>query len=576
MTSPILENPSVTLPTVLDRLGSQFGEAPAILSGSEALSYRTLAKRAAFYASWAISRKIGHGDAVCLLAPNSAEYLAIWLGITRVGGIVALINTNLRGAPLAHSIGLVSPSHIIVGNVLFSAFEAVREQLPPGIICWVHGENIADLPRIDAGGENVNAQTIAVSISIPTIHDTALYIYTSGTTGLPKAVPISHFRLMQWSYWFAGLMGIVPADRMYNCLPMYHSAGGVVAICAPLVAGGSVVLPERFSVREFWADIARWDCTLFQYIGEMCRYLLKGPTSLYEGDRRIRLCCGNGLSGDIWNTFQDRFKIPQILEFYASTEGSISLYNCDGRPGAIGRIPPYLAHRFPIELVKCDFVTGQPVRGEDGFCTPCAPNEPGHAVSRIFRAGSGQARDFKIYTDPLASEQKILRNVFDDGDAWYLTGDLLLKDKSGYYHFVDRVGDTFRWKGENVSAAEIEDVIRTFRGVTEALVYGVKVPNAEGRAGMVAVLPDEEFDLASFHETLTERLPHYARPLFLRLVSNVPRTETFKPQKQQLKLEGYNPNLIADRLYFNSQVDGIFTPLDIDTYELIQCAEIRL
>ncbi|MEI9930566.1 MAG: AMP-binding protein [Rhizomicrobium sp.] len=389
MTSPILQNPSVTLPVVFHQLASQFGGAPAILSDAATISFLSLKERMEFYANWALSQEIGSGDVVCLFAPTSTEYLAIWLGITRVGGVVALINTNLRGAPLEHSIGVVSPLHIIVGRGLFAAFETARDQLSPEICCWTHGEEIAGVPCIDQVSGTSIAQRIVESGPTPTIHDTALYIFTSGTTGLPKAVPISHFRLMQWSYWFAGLLDIRPNDRMYNCLPMYHSAGGVVAICAALVRGGSVVLPERFSASEFWEDIVRWDCTLFQYIGEMCRYLLKSPSGFHEPDHRIRLCCGNGLSGDVWTAFQSRFRIPQILEFYASTEGNVSLYNCDGRPGAIGRVPAYLAHRFSIELVKCDFLTGEPTRGDDGLCVPCVPDETGHAIGRISNRASG-------------------------------------------------------------------------------------------------------------------------------------------------------------------------------------------
>ncbi len=555
---------------VFDRLASQFGDAPAICSDIETISFGVLKERMEFYASWALSQEIGSGDVVCLFAPTSTDYLAIWLGITRVGGIVALINSNLRGAPLEHSIGVVSPSHIIVGRGLFAALETARSKLSAEISCWTHGEEIPGFSRIDTV-----AQGIAESRSTPTIQDIALYIFTSGTTGLPKAVPISHFRLMQWSYWFAGLMAIGKNDRMYNCLPMYHSAGGVVAICATLVAGGSVVLPERFSARDFWADIVRWDCTLFQYIGEMCRYLLKSPSSAHETNHRIRLCCGNGLSGDVWTAFQTRFGIPQVLEFYASTEGNVSLYNCDGKPGSIGRIPAYLAHRFPIELVRCDFVTGKPVSGDDGLCIRCECDEPGHAIGRISQNGSDLSDSFQIYSDPTASEQKVLRNVFDTTDAWYLTGDLLRKDGNGYYYFVDRVGDTFRWKGENISAAEVEGVIRTICSVKEALVYGVKVPFTEGQAGMVAVLPDEAFKLDEFRKAICEGLPRYAQPLFLRLVSTINRTETFKPQKNQLKREGYDPGIVTDSLYLNDMVDGAFTPLDLNTYELIQSAGIR-
>ena len=246
-----------------------------------------------------------------------------------------------------------------------------------------------------------------------------------------------------------------PSDRMYCCLPMYHSIGGVVAIGAALVAGASVFIRERFSASRFWDDVADRDCTLFQYIGELCRYLVAAPPHPREQAHRLRLACGNGLRRDVWEAFQSRFGIPQILEFYAATEGSFSLYNAEGKPGAIGRIPSYLAHRFPVALVKFDVDTGAPARGPDGFCVRCAPDEPGEAIGKI-AAGVGR---FEGYTDAEASAKKVLRNVFAEGDAWYRTGDLMRRDRAGFFYFVDRVGDTFRWKGENVSTGEVEEVI---------------------------------------------------------------------------------------------------------------------
>ena len=287
--------------------------------------------------------------------------------------------------------------------------------------------------------------------------DRALYIYTSGTTGLPKAANVSHFRLMQWSHWFAGMMDTRPNDRMYNCLPMYHSIGGVVAIGAPLVNGGSVVIRERFSASHFWDDVVEWNCTLFQYIGELCRYLVNSPPHPREAEHRLRLCCGNGLRPDVWEEFKRRFRIPQILEFYAATEGNFSLYNCEGKPGAIGRIPSFLAHRFPMALVKFDIETGEPIRNEEGFCIRCSANEVGEAIGKILDGGSSPGSRFEGYTDKEASDRKILRNVFMNGDAWFRTGDLMRRDENGYFYFVDRVGDTFRWKGENVSTTEVAD-----------------------------------------------------------------------------------------------------------------------
>jgi fatty-acyl-CoA synthase len=287
------------------------------------------------------------GDAVCLLMPNRPEYLAIWTGIGRAGGVVALLNTHLVGASLAHCIDAVSPRHIIVARELLEAFRDAAPHLSTDAIVWSHGGGSREWPDITEEIAELSGGVLAASErTAVTVDDRALYVYTSGTTGLPKAAIVSHFRLMNWTHWFAGMMETQPTDRMYNCLSMYHSVGGAVATGAVLVNGGSVVIRDKFSAGAFWEDIRRYDCTMFQYIGELCRYLLNAPPPLArETPPRIRLCCGNGLRADIWEPFKKRFRIPQILEFYAATEGNISLFNVEGRPGAIGRTPPFIAHR---------------------------------------------------------------------------------------------------------------------------------------------------------------------------------------------------------------------------------------
>ena len=303
---------------------------------------------------------------------------------------------------------------------------------------------------------------------------------------------------MQWSLWFAGLMNTGPDDRIYNCLPMYHSIGGVTATGALLVRGGSVVIGEKFSASTFWDDVVNWDCTLFQYIGELCRYLVNAPQHPRERQHRLRLCCGNGLRADTWEKFQSRFEIPRILEFYAATEGNVSLYNVEGKVGAIGRVPPFLAHRFPLALVQFDAVSGEPARDKDGRAIRCTTDEVGEAIGRIGRgtaeAGGGE---FEGYTSAADSERKILRDVFEPGDAWYRTGDLMRMDGAGFYYFVDRIGDTFRWKGENVATSEVAAVLMDFPGIAEATVYGVAVPGTEGAAGMAPLVADGALDFAA-------------------------------------------------------------------------------
>jgi fatty-acyl-CoA synthase len=313
---------------------------------------------------------------------------------------------------------------------------------------------------------------------------------------------------------------------------------------------------------------------LFQYIGELCRYLVNAPPHPREAAHRLRLACGNGLRAEVWNEFQNRFHIPQILEFYAATEGSFSLYNCDGKPGAIGRIPAFLTHRFPVALVKLDADTGEPERGADGFCVRCAVDEPGEAIGKIANDASGGGR-FEGYTDSAASARKVLREVFATGDAWYRTGDLMRKDRAGYFYFVDRIGDTFRWKGENVSTTEVEAAIATCPGVAEVVVYGVAIPATDGRAGMAAIVVRDGSDIALLHDHLAERLPDYARPVFLRILSEIAVTGTFKPQKQALARDGYDPSVVDDALYVSDRISGAFVRLDPALYRRIQNGELR-
>jgi fatty-acyl-CoA synthase len=279
---------------------------------------------------------------------------------------------------------------------------------------------------------------------------------------------------------------------------MYHTAGGVLATGSLLIGGGSVVIRERFSVREFWDDVVRWECTLLQYIGEFCRYLVNSPPNPKERSHKLRLACGNGLRPDVWREFKERFGIPQIMEFYAATEGNVTLFNWDGKEGAVGHVPWFLAHRFPIKVVRFDVELQQPIRNADGFCIECEPNEPGEVIGKILRDASKPAARFEGYATEAETNKKMLHDAFEKGDVWFRTGDLMRKDEDGYFYFVDRIGDTFRWKGENVSTTEVEEAIGHFDGAREANVYGVEIPGRDGRAGMAVVVAVDAFNLAAF------------------------------------------------------------------------------
>ncbi|MGA7808195.1 long-chain-acyl-CoA synthetase [Bradyrhizobium sp.] len=575
LTSRIEANPRKLFADVVAEWAEQQPDHAALISECETFDYRALADRINRYARWALKSGVSAGSTVCLLMPSRPDYIAAWLGITRVGGVVALINTRLVGSSLAHCINLANADHVIVAAEFEDAFEGAHAQLTRAAKIWRHGG-----VRRDASLEAALDELDGCPLS-PTerrevmIGDRALLIYTSGTTGLPKAASISHRRILNWGGWFAGLMDAGPDDRLYDCLPVYHSVGGIVAPCSMLGAGGSVVLKDRFSASSFWQDIVRFDCTLFQYIGELCRYLLKAPASEDDTRHRLRMACGNGLRGDIWEAFRARFAIPRILEFYAATEGNFSLFNVEGKVGAIGRIPPLLAHRFPAAIVRTDAERGFPLRGEDGLCIACARGEIGEAVGRIGTADAGGGR-FEGYTDTAETEKKILRNVFETGDAWFRTGDLMQLDEQGFFHFIDRLGDTFRWKGENVATSEVNEAILDCPAVRDATTYGVTVAGNDGRAGMAAIVVSEDFDFETFADHLADRLPAYAHPLFVRISAAIDATETFKQKKQQLIRDGFDPDIVADPLFLHDPQSGEYRSLDRTVYAQIMQGSVRL
>lgn len=577
LTARIGHAPDTTLPTLLAEQAQSFGDKPALIGEKETLNYHFLIERANRYSRWALAQGLGRGDVVCLLMHNCPEYLAAWIGITRIGGIASLINTNLVGDSLRHAIGVVAPRAIIVGADLAPALSAVVATMQPRIPCWVSGEQWPGMRWLDDALQHHAPDALSArECALPTTRDRALYIYTSGTTGLPKAAVITHHRVLQWSYWFAGILDSNESDRMYDCLPMYHSVGGVVAIGSVLVRGGSVVVRRKFSASAFWADVCDTECTLFQYIGELCRVLLNAPPDAREQDHYIRIACGNGLRADVWEAFQARFAIPRIVEFYAATEANFSLCNCEGKPGAIGRVPRFLAHRFPIALIVVDGATGEPLRDERGLCRLAGVGEVGEAVGRITTEDSAPEGHFTGYTDATASRRKVVHNVLAEGDAWYRSGDLMRCDAAGYFYFVDRVGDTYRWKGENVSTKEVEDAVCAWPEVREAVAYGVEVPGHDGRAGMVAIVPNGTLDLEGFRRHLTSHLAEFARPVFVRIVNAIETTTTFKPRKQELVRAGFDHWLTRDRVFVHDRHARAFVPVDQPMLERIRSAQMRI
>jgi fatty-acyl-CoA synthase len=580
--TPIARHPTCIFPTVVDDLAVRHGDKPALVSDRETLSYRTLAERSRRYSRWALAQGVRKGDVVALLMANRPEYVAIWLGIIRAGGTVALLNTNLVGVALAHCIDIVRPRHLIVAGDLADVLASSDRHRNSTPAIWLHGEATSPggpgtCQRIDEVVATLDGCPFAAA-ELPsiTIEDQALFIYTSGTTGMPKAANINHFRLMLVSNGFAGVLNAGPDDRMYDCLPMYHTSGGVIATGATLIGGGTVFIRERFSAREFWDDVVRHECTMFMYIGELCRYLLNMPPHPNERAHRLRICCGNGLRPDIWEEFKARFAIPTILEFYAATEGNLSLFNFEGKPGAVGRIPWYLKRSFQTAIVRFDIEKQAPIRNAQGLCEEASPGEIGEAIARIFKDPSKPAGRFEGYADPNQNDSKILHRVFADGDSWFRSGDLMRRDADGYFYFVDRIGDTFRWKGENVSTTEVSEAICSFPGIHEANVYGVAIPGHDGRAGMAAIVCEAGIDLVALRSHLASHLPDYARPVFVRIRAEIEVTATFKQRKVDLVKDGFDPTQVRDPIFFDDQARDAYVLLDETLYRRIIAGDVRL
>ena len=572
---------SFTVADAFEERAASSPSHPALLFEGRTMTYGELDGAANQVARWAQSQGLKRGDVVALLMENRPEFVVHWLGFAKIGVVTALINTNLTGRPLVHSLEISGAKHLVLDAALAenwsSAISApVDEVSTTGarapIEVWSSGGEVVGAKNLDLDRSARSMSALPPNVrSGLSSSDKLFYIYTSGTTGLPKAANFSHTRFVSTAAGGAGMTGLGPSDRMYIVLPLYHLAGGVMALGGILLAGGTAVLARKFSATGFFADCVRYDVTVFQYIGELCRYLLNSPEQRDERRHQIRVCIGNGLRPEIWNAFQKRFAIPQVVEFYGATEGNVVFINLDSKVGSIGRMPTLLRRAAGIYLVRFDVDREVAVRGSDGFCIECAVDEPGEAIGRITQTGR-----FEGYSDREASEKKILRDVFEKGDAYFRTGDLLRRDDDDYFYFVDRIGDTFRWKGENVSTAEVSQVVAACPSVREANVYGVEVVGADGRAGMASIVTDENFDLIDFADRIKGQLALYARPLFVRILPEIEVTGTFKHRKVEAVAEGFDPERVSDPLFFLDVKEGRYVPLDSAMYQKIQGGQIRL
>ena len=524
-------------------------------------------------ANWALGLGLQPGDAVALFMENRPEYVSIWYGLSKIGVVVGLINHNLTDKALAHCVNIADAKLILTGEDQDDAIRSAEGLFEGEPKVWTYGGQ---------EGHDLTAALAASSDTRPSrthrAHlrgkDLCLYVYTSGTTGLPKAALLTHDRTQGMMRSFIGTNKITSRDRVYITLPLYHGTGGLCGVGQGLMTGASIILRKRFSASQFWDDATDYGATAIVYIGELCRYLVNSPPHPKERAHKIRTGFGNGLRPDIWEEFLTRFNIAHVCEFYGSTEGNVSFLGFDGKVGAVGRIPSYLEKNVfgHVAFVKFDIVEEEPIRGNDGFCIKALPGEPGEAIGKV---GEETRNRFEGYNDESATQKKIMRDVFEKGDMWFRTGDLMSKDEEGYVYFVDRIGDTFRWKGENVSTNEVAEFVARAPGIATANIYGVSVPGTDGRAGMAAITIDGDVDFDTLYAWLCEHLPKYAVPLFIREQKQAETTGTFKYRKVELVKEGFNPELIDEPIWYYDPDTEKYEPLTVDAHETILSGAVK-
>ncbi|XP_072039078.1 long-chain fatty acid transport protein 6-like [Amphiura filiformis] len=564
-------------------------DKPFILFEDECYTYLDLEKETNRIARFVQhSGVVGMRDTVAVMMYNEPGFISTWFAFNKLGVATAFLNYNLKALSLLHCIKMSEAKAVICGReaeLLAVLLEIMPELKALGITIWVHGREEDVLPASVSHFDFSRFPDDHISRDVReglTLEDMSCYIFTSGTTGLPKPCNVPHSRMLTSTYiWSMAGFENSAEDVLYIPLPLYHSSGLFAGFNNILKIGGTAAISHRFSATKFWDEVRKYRATIIQYIGETCRYLLAQPPKPDDGryDHRLRIAIGNGLRPDIWEEFQRRFNIETIAEFFAATEGNAFIVNCGGKVGACGRYTPLIkALTGMIEFIQCDIETAQPIRDKNGMCIlvpPGQPGMPGLLVSKI--TPDRPVEGYKGSNE--ANERKLLRDVKTKGDLYFNTGDMLSYDKDGYIYFMDRLGDTFRWKGENVATTEVAEVLHRFPGIQEANVYGVKVPsNLDGRAGMAAIILAQgtALDTKKLYHYVTKNLPSYACPKFLRITSAMDVTGTFKHKKTDLVKEGFDPNLVSDPMYFLETEKKTYVPLDQQVMQKIVAGKAKL
>ncbi len=562
----------LSIGTYLERNARTLPTGTALLFEDRRYTHAELDQHANRWAHALAARGIGKGDAVALFVDNRPELMFAAAGIVKLGAIAAMINSRQHGRALEHSIAVSKAKCLVVGEELWDTYVALGEAGRVGgsdrnNVLWLaehtSARSAAPASAIDVGPLLAAASTRSPpQLASVRLGDPCFYIYTSGTTGLPKASVMSHFRWVKGAGAFGhAALALRPRDVLYVPLPLYHSNALVVAWSSAASTGAAIALRRKFSVTSFWDDIRRFDATAFIYIGELCRYLMNQPPSPSDRDHRVTRIVGNGLRPDIWKQFKERFGIRQVFEFYGASEANIAFVNLLNADCTVGLCPA------PFALVRYDIDRDEPVRSPAGNLIRIARGEVGLLIAKV-----SPRYAFDGYTDQAASERKLLRDVFVPGDVWFNSGDLVRDQGLRHVQFVDRVGDTFRWKGENVSTNEVAEVINAFPQVAESTVYGVAVPGSDGRCGMASLVlrvPPRDFDLAALTKHLRAQLPAYAVPRFLRVQPELEATGTFKQMKGDLRKDGFDPAKVTDPMFVLAPKRDVFEPLSATLHRAI-------
>lgn len=568
---------SMSLGSELERQALNQPDHPILIFEERTVTYEEFNRLANRYAHFFASQGLKKGDVVALLMENRPEFLIAAAGLSKLGIIVSLINNGVRKEVLAHALSICDARALIVGHELLDAYLEIADQVKlvqPAAV-YLEDEsrhitppaNIFDLNSLLAGAVDTNP----TSTGEVTSDDVIVYIYTSGTTGFPKATAVTQKRWLVLANLFGLYGSLTPDTIQYMVLPLYHNSGFDIGFSSLVVSGGSMVLRRKFSARAFWDEVRKYNISMFIYVGELCRYIYNQPSRPDDADNPLRMVAGNGMRGDLMVPFRQRFNIEILYEIYGATEGVGSFLNMEQIPGMCGNLS--LAGMRQGEIVRYDLVDDHIATDENGWAIKCQPGETGLLLCEI-----NELNHFAGYVNnPKATQEKIRRNVFREGDTYFDSGDLVMLHDNDYFSFVDRLGDTYRWKSENVSTNQVSDVVDKFGSMEDANVYGVQVPGMEGRCGMVAIklLEGASIDWPAFSAYINEKLPPFARPYFVRLRDQIDATNSFKQMKQQLQKEGFNPTLVKDPLYFLDPRTDQYVPLTEEVYQEIVDHKIR-